>query len=45
MTSPEALATVDPDTGLAPCEVVCPTHNLTYNRQLPQCPECKGAAA
>ncbi|GAA0627443.1 hypothetical protein HPO96_37060 [Kribbella sandramycini] len=43
MTTPEALAAIDPDTLLVPNEVVCPVHHLTHNRHLPECPECKDA--
>lgn len=43
MTTSDALALIDPDTGLAPREVVCMRHNLTFNRHLPECPECRDA--
>lgn len=41
MTTPEALALINPDSGLALCEVVCMRHNLTFNVRLPWCPECR----
>jgi hypothetical protein len=43
VTTPEALALIDPDTDLAPNEVVCPAHNLTHHRHLSECPECRDA--
>ena len=39
MTTPEALAQIDPDSGLAPNETVCPIHHLTYHAPLGACPE------
>lgn len=43
MTNTEALALIDPTTGLAPNEVVCIVCRLAYHIPLGACPECQDA--
>lgn len=41
MIHPDSLAVINPTSGLAPNETVCPTHHLTYHQPLGECPECR----
>lgn len=41
MIDPDSLAVINPASGRAPNETVCPTHNLTFHAPLGECPECK----